>query len=227
MCILQTVSWDKHLVGLLDLNVTDMLHFHLLFSICQILASTNARRLVVMDVETGEQIVSYDNCKCHAVSFFIFPLICTIPPTNYPKTAALLLFKKQNLGKCFLFYPKCFSYCQYLKFFLSGVYNGPDRTGLAVDIQAGPNIAACCCVNGRGLSIFDLRMPLPLDFIYDVSYSLARITFLDDERKAQNFVKHRMNGQELLSAVGWKSIPVMTPASCRGKSWTVFPICRH
>ena len=36
-----------------------------------------------------------------------------------------------------------------------------------------------------------------------------------------------MNGQELLSAVGWKSIPVMTPASCRGKSWTVFPICRH
>ena len=112
-------------------------------------------------------------------------------------------------------------------FFSLGVYNGPDRTGLAVDIQAGPNIAACCCVNGRGLSIFDLRMPLPLDFIYDVSYSLARITFLDDERKAQNFVKHKMNGQELLSAVGWKSIPVMTPASCRGKSWTVFPICRH
>ena len=106
----------------------------------------------------------------------------------------------------------------FLIFFSSGVYNGPDRTGLAVDIQAGPNIAACCCVNGRGLSIFDLRMPLPLDFIYDVSYSLARITFLDDERKAQNFVKHRMNGQELLSAVGWKSIPVMTPASCRGKS---------
>ena len=102
-------------------------------------------------------------------------------------------------------------------FFSLGVYNGPDRTGLAVDIQAGPNIAACCCVNGRGLSIFDLRMPLPLDFIYDVSYSLARITF-DEERKAQNFVKHRMNGQELLSVVGWKSIPVMTPASCRGKS---------
>lgn len=59
-------------------------------------------------------------------------------------------------------------------FFSLGVYNGPDRTGLAVDIQAGPNIAACCCVNGRGLSIFDLRMPLPLDFIYDVSYSLAK-----------------------------------------------------
>ena len=42
--------------------------------------------------------------------FYWFVLI---PLTNYPKKAALLLFKKQNLGKCFLFYPKCFSYCQY------------------------------------------------------------------------------------------------------------------
>ena len=60
----------------------------------------------------------------------------------------------------------------FLSFFLSllGVYNGPDRTGLAVDSQAGPNIATCCCVNGRGLSMFDLRMPLPMDFIYDVSF---------------------------------------------------------
>lgn len=53
---------------------------------------------------------------------------------------------------------------------LLGVYNGPDRTGLAVDSQTGPNIATCCCVNGRGLSMFDLRMPLPMDFIYDVSF---------------------------------------------------------
>ena len=59
-----------------------------------------------------------------------------------------------------------------INFFHSkGVYNGPDRTGLAVDAQTGPNIVACCCVNGRGLSMFDLRMPLPLDFIYDVSYT--------------------------------------------------------
>lgn len=56
-------------------------------------------------------------------------------------------------------------------FHSKGVYNGPDRTGLAVDAQTGPNIVACCCVNGRGLSMFDLRMPLPLDFIYDVSYT--------------------------------------------------------
>lgn len=55
-----------------------------------------------------------------------------------------------------------------------GVYNGPDRTGLAVDVQAGPNIVACCCVNGRGLSMFDLRMPIPMDFIYDVSYKISR-----------------------------------------------------
>ena len=34
-------------------------------------------------------------------------------------------------------------------------------------------------------------MPLPLDFIYDVSYSLARITLLDDKRKTQNLVKHK------------------------------------
>lgn len=89
----------------------------------KILASTNSRRLVVMDVETGEQVVSYDNC----------------------------------------------------------VYNGPDRTGLAVDVQTGPNIAACCCVNGRGLSIFDLRMPLPLDFIYDLHNNVIRdVMFLHE-----------------------------------------------
>ena len=65
-----------------------------------------------------------------------------------------------------------FSQCHGSSVFLSfsGVYNGPDRTGLAVDSQTGPNIATCCCVNGRGLSMFDLRMPLPMDFIYDVSY---------------------------------------------------------
>lgn len=57
--------------------------------------------------------------------------------------------------------------------FLTGVYNGPDRTGLAVDTLEAPNLVACCCVNGRGLSIFDLRTPLPLDFIYDVSSNLG------------------------------------------------------
>lgn len=57
--------------------------------------------------------------------------------------------------------------------FLAGVYNGPDRTGLAVDTLEAPNLVACCCVNGRGLSMFDLRTPLPLDFIYDVSSNVG------------------------------------------------------
>lgn len=89
----------------------------------KIIASTNARRLIVLDAETGEQVLSYDNC----------------------------------------------------------VYNGPDRTGLAVDAHTGPNIAACCCVNGRGLSMFDFRMPLPLDFIYDLHSNVIRdVMFLHE-----------------------------------------------
>ena len=48
-------------------------------------------------------------------------------------------------------------------------YNGNgNRTGLATD-PAGVNLAICVAVNGKGLTLVDLRMPLPLDFIYDVS----------------------------------------------------------
>lgn len=32
-----------------------------------------------------------------------------------------------------------------------------------------PYLAACTTVNARGITLLDLRMPLPLDFIYDVS----------------------------------------------------------
>lgn len=32
-----------------------------------------------------------------------------------------------------------------------------------------PYLAACITVNARGITLLDLRMPLPLDFIYDVS----------------------------------------------------------
>lgn len=35
-----------------------------------------------------------------------------------------------------------------------------------------PHLAACPAVNGRGITLLDLRMPLPLDFIYDVSAEL-------------------------------------------------------
>ncbi|CAH1784215.1 unnamed protein product [Owenia fusiformis] len=88
----------------------------------KILATTTARRLAVIDLQRGDQILSYDNCA----------------------------------------------------------FNGRDRTGLACDPLA-PNIAVCCCVNGRGLTVFDLRMPLPLDFMYDIHSSIIRdITFVHD-----------------------------------------------
>ncbi|XP_014678643.1 PREDICTED: uncharacterized protein LOC106818447 [Priapulus caudatus] len=88
----------------------------------RILATTTARRLAVIDIEHGEQLMSYDNCA----------------------------------------------------------FNGRDRTGLAVD-PICPNMAVCCCVNGKGLTLFDLRMPLPLDFIYDLHQNIIRdVTFLNN-----------------------------------------------
>ncbi|XP_074645696.1 uncharacterized protein LOC141901984 [Tubulanus polymorphus] len=88
----------------------------------RILATTTARRLAMIDIERGTQILSYDNCA----------------------------------------------------------FNGRDRTGLAADPLA-PNIAVCCCVNGKGLTLFDFRMPLPLDFINDVHTDNIRdVTFLHE-----------------------------------------------
>jgi len=46
--------------------------------------------------------------------------------------------------------------------------SGRDRTGLATDPRS-PNIAVSVAVNGKGLTLLDLRMPLPLDYVYDVS----------------------------------------------------------
>lgn len=76
----------------------------------QILAATTARRLAVVDVERGEQLLAYDNCA----------------------------------------------------------YGGRERSGLATD-PVCPNMAVSVAVNGKGLTLLDLRMPLPLDFVYDVS----------------------------------------------------------
>jgi hypothetical protein len=73
------------------------------------LAATTARRLSVLDVETGQQLMCYDNCA----------------------------------------------------------FNGRERAALATD-PICPHLAVCSCVNGKGLTLFDLRMPLPLDFIFDV-----------------------------------------------------------
>ncbi|KAK2148684.1 hypothetical protein LSH36_487g02042 [Paralvinella palmiformis] len=81
----------------------------------RILVSTTARKLSVIDVTRGDQILSYDNCT----------------------------------------------------------FNGRDRTGLATD-PSNPNIAVSCCVNGRGIALFDLRMQLPLDFVYDIHTEVIR-----------------------------------------------------
>ncbi|GFY31816.1 WD_REPEATS_REGION domain-containing protein [Trichonephila clavipes] len=57
-------------------------------------------------------------------------------------------------------------------------FSGTDRTGLAAD-PVCPNMAVCSCVNGKGLTLFDLRMPLPLDFVYDLHPNIVRdITFV-------------------------------------------------
>ncbi|XP_054165732.1 uncharacterized protein LOC128963253 [Oppia nitens] len=86
----------------------------------RILAATTARRLSVLDVETGQQLMCYDNCA----------------------------------------------------------FNGRERAALATD-PACPHLAVCSCVNGKGLTFFDLRMPLPLDFIFDLHPDVIRdITFL-------------------------------------------------
>lgn len=82
----------------------------------KILATTAVRRLAVLDVESGEQIFSYDNCT----------------------------------------------------------FNGRDRTALASSSHSAPNLAVCACVNGKGLALFDLRMPLPLDFVHELHDGIVR-----------------------------------------------------
>ncbi|XP_051167339.1 uncharacterized protein LOC127285391 [Leptopilina boulardi] len=97
----------------------------------RVLAATNARRLVVVDVERGEQLLAYDNCAFNG--------------------------------------------------------NG-NRTGLATD-PAGPNLAISVAVNGKGLTLVDLRMPLPLDFVYDLHGSVIRdICFLPSSWPWQNSI---------------------------------------
>ncbi|KAH9403819.1 hypothetical protein TYRP_015011 [Tyrophagus putrescentiae] len=58
-------------------------------------------------------------------------------------------------------------------------YNGRDRAALAVD-PASPHMAVCAYVNGKGLTMFDLRMPLPLNFFFDFHCDTIRdIQYLD------------------------------------------------
>ncbi|XP_075586132.1 uncharacterized protein LOC124490657 [Dermatophagoides farinae] len=66
----------------------------------------------------------------------------------------------------------CYDSCAYIP--------SRDRTPLAVDPES-PNIAACSYVNGKGVTILDLRMPLPLDFIFDFHTDIIRdIIFLHE-----------------------------------------------
>jgi len=53
------------------------------------------------------------------------------------------------------------------------VYSGRDRTGLAAH-PICPFMAVCVAVNGKGISLIDFRMPLPLDFIYDGQRGIVR-----------------------------------------------------
>lgn len=91
--------------------------FNRLLFFKKILAATTARKLAVVDVERGEQLLAYENCAYNA--------------------------------------------------------SGKDRVGVATD-PVCPSLAVCVSVNGKGLTLLDLRMPLPLEFFYEVSRSLAR-----------------------------------------------------
>ena len=107
----------------------------------RILAATTARRLAVLDVETGQQLMCYDNCA----------------------------------------------------------FNGRERAALATD-PICPHLAVCSCVNGKGLTLFDLRMPLPLDFIFDLHPDVIRdITFLHN---SWPFVKSHQSALLSLSCQG-------------------------
>eukprot|EP00058_Branchiostoma_floridae_P008990 XP_002594478.1 hypothetical protein BRAFLDRAFT_124957 [Branchiostoma floridae] len=127
---------------------------------CRILATTTARRLAIIDVESGEQLGSYDSCA----------------------------------------------------------FNGRDRTGLAAD-PTNPSIALCCTVNGKGVTVFDLRMPLPLDFINDLHGNIIRdLTFLHDSWpwcKGQSaFLSVSVDGTAKVTTLDGKTLQTVDCGSC-------------
>ncbi|XP_015602283.1 uncharacterized protein LOC107271143 isoform X2 [Cephus cinctus] len=66
--------------------------------------------------------------------------------------------------------------------------SGRDRTGLATD-PSGPNLAISVAVNGKGLTLVDLRMPLPLDYVNDLHGSIIRdICFVPSSWPWQNSI---------------------------------------
>ncbi|UXI20871.1 hypothetical protein NH340_JMT06814 [Sarcoptes scabiei] len=72
-----------------------------------------------------------------------------------------------------------------------------DRTPLAVYPHC-PNIAACAYINGKGITVLDLRMPLPLDFIFDFhAENISDITFLDSSWPLPSISSCSENGNSL------------------------------
>jgi WD40 repeat protein len=54
-----------------------------------------------------------------------------------------------------------------------------ERLPLATDPLC-PHLAVCSCANGKGLTLFDLRMPLPFDFVFELHDNVIRdIIFLN------------------------------------------------
>lgn len=49
--------------------------------------------------------------------------------------------------------------------------------GRSIPMACDPSsshMAVCCCISGKGLTLFDMRMPLPLDFVLDLHTSFIR-----------------------------------------------------
>ncbi|KAH7985059.1 hypothetical protein HPB52_024345 [Rhipicephalus sanguineus] len=103
----------------------------------RILAATTARRLAVIDVERGEQVMTYDNCAYDTkdrASLAADP-IC-------PKHGCLQLSQWKGAHE--------------------------------IHVTVTPVEKHLQTVQLAGLTLFDLRMPLPLDFVYDLHDNAIR-----------------------------------------------------
>lgn len=51
------------------------------------------------------------------------------------------------------------------------IFGTRESVGLSTS-PVNPEIAICVAVSGKGLTLLDLRMSLPADFLYDVSFEV-------------------------------------------------------
>lgn len=76
-----------------------------------------------------------------------------------------------------------------------------------------PHMAVCCSINGKGLTSFDLRMPLPLDFVQDLHSSFIRdITFL---HPSWPFIKSGHHSQTQLVTLSHEGVVKVTTVDGR------------